>query len=368
MTAGTVRCLLVAAAPADTRQVARSVDRAPGLVLAGTADPVRATAGLRPACDVVLVLGAPDAEGGRLVRDLAAAAPGLPAVLVTDRVDEAGWRGAMAAGARGVVGADPDPEELARAVRTAVGERTAAGLPERSHAGRMVAVCGAKGGLGATTIAVGLGAAAAGLVIDASPGFAGIAQHLGCRPQRTLADLARLGGAVGGDAVAAVRTGHPSGFGLIAGLDEPELLDLLPGGLAAALARECRGIAPLSAFDLGVPASAFGFEAARCADAVLLVVGPDALSVRSAAACVSGLVRRGAAMESIVLAVNRWRGSGELSLRAIEAAVGAQVLGVVRDDPGAATRFANHGELPRAGRRRGLGRDLANLAERVGRA
>lgn len=367
MTAGTVRCLLVAAAPADTREVARSIDRAPGLVLAGTADPVRATAGLRPACDVVLVLGAPDAEGGRLVRDLAAAAPGLPAVLVTDRVDEAGWRGAMAAGARGVVGAEPDPEELARAVRTAVGERTA-GLPERSHAGRMVAVCGVKGGQGATTLAVGLGAAAGGLVIDASSGFAGIAQHLGCRPQRTLADLARLGGAVGGDAVAAVRTGHPSGFGLIAGLDEPELLDLLPGGLAAALARECRGIAPLSAFDLGVPASAFGFEAARCADTVVLVVTPDALSVRAAAACVGGLVRRGAAMESIALAVNRWRGSGELSLRAIEAAVGAEVLGVVRDDPGAATRFANHGEVPRAGRRRGLGHDLAHLAERVGRA
>ncbi len=138
---------------------------------------------------------------------------------------------AMSAGARGVVPAEPRPEELAAALLDAVGASPPA--QERRRDGRVVAVCGAKGGVGATTVAVGIAAAASGMLVDAAAGHGTLAGHLGCHPQRSLADLARLAGSVGAEAVAAVRTEHPSGIGVLAGLSEPDLVGLLPSGLGA---------------------------------------------------------------------------------------------------------------------------------------
>ncbi len=51
-------------------------------------------------------------------------------------------------------------------------------------------------------------------------------------------------------------------------------------------------------------------------------------------------------------------------MRAIEATAGARVLGVVREDTDGASRFSNSGAVPPV-KRRGLGRDLNSLAERL---
>jgi pilus assembly protein CpaE len=354
---GTIRALVVASGPGTAPALTRAVDLAPGIELAGEVDAMRALAGLRPACDAFLVVGDP-----AVVRELAAASPGIPAVLVGGEADGAHLRLAMSAGARGVVAADPRPEELAASLLDAVG--ASAPAHERRRDGRVVAVCGAKGGVGATTVAVGLTVAAAGLLVDAAAGHGTLAAHLGCHPQRSLADLARLAGSVGSDAVAAVRTEHPGGMGVVAGLSEPDLVGLLPSGLGAALARECRSVARMTVFDLGRPGSSFAIETARCADAVVLVLTPDAMAATSAAATIGTLVRRGVDPDAVVLVVNRWRGGDALPLRAIEATAGARVLGVVREDTDGAGRFSNSGVLP-AVKRRGLGRDLARLAERL---
>ena len=168
----------------------------------------------------------------------------------------------------------------------------------------------------------------------------------------------------GAEAVAAVRTEHPSGIGVVAGLSEPDLVGLLPSGLGAALARECRSVAGTTVFDLGRPGSPFAIETARCTDTVALVLTPDALAATAAAATIGTLVRRGVDPNSVVLVVNRWRGGDALPLRAIEATAGARVLGVVREDADCASRFSNSGAVPPV-KRRGLGRDLSSLADRL---
>jgi pilus assembly protein CpaE len=229
----------------------------------------------------------------------------------------------------------------------------------------VIAVCGAKGGVGATTVAVTLASVVAGMLVDAAAGHGTLAAHLGCHPHRSLADLARLAGSVGAEAVAAVRTEHPSGMGVVAGLSEPDLVGLLPSGLGAALARECRSVAAATVVDLGRPGSPFAIETARCTDTVAMVLTPDAFAATAAAATIGTLIRRGVDPDAILLIVNRWRGGDALPLRAIEATAGARVLGVVREDADGAGRFSNSGQVP-AVRRRGLGRDVSALAERLG--
>ena len=86
-------------------------------------------------------------------------------------------------------------------------------------AGRAVAVCGAKGGTGASTTALELARAAGGLLVDMAFGFDDAASRLGCSPRRTLADLVPLSGELGSDAVRSVASPHPGGMSLIAGPD-----------------------------------------------------------------------------------------------------------------------------------------------------
>jgi pilus assembly protein CpaE len=354
---GAIRALVITAGPGTAPALTRAVELAPGVELAGEVDAMRALAGLRPACDAFLVVGEP-----AIVRELAAAAPGIPAVLVGGDADGQYLRLAMSAGARGVVPAEPRPEELAAALLDAIG--ASAPAQERRSDGRVIAVCAAKGGVGATTVAVGMAAASSGMLVDAAAGHGTLAGHLGCHPQRSLADLARLAGSVGAEAVAAVRTEHPSGLGVVAGLSEPDLVGLLPSGLGAALARECRSVAGTTVFDLGRPGSPFSIETARCTDNVVLVLTPDALAATAAAATIGTLVRRGVDPDAVLLVVNRWRGGDALPLRAIEATAGARVLGVVGEDADGAGRFSNAGAVPPV-KRRGLGRDLTSLAERL---
>ena len=140
---------------------------------------------------------------------------------------------------------------------------------------------------------------------------------------------------------------------MVAGLSEPDLVGLLPSGLGAALARECRAGGRHDGVRPGQAGIAVCHRDSALCGPVVLVLTPDALAATAAAATIGTLVRRGVAPNSVVLVVNRWRGGDALPLRAIEATAGARVLGVVREDAGGASRFSNSGagaagQAPRA--------------------
>ena len=344
---GAIRALVIASGPGTAPALTRAVELAPGIELAGEVDAMRALAGLRPACDAFLVVGDPT-----VVRELSAASPGIPAVLVGGDADGRHLRLAMSAGARGVVPAEPRPEELAASLLDAVG--ASAPAQERRRDGRVVAVCGAKGGVGATTVAVGIAAAASGMLVDAAAGHGTLAGHLGCHPQRSLADLARLAGWSRAEAVAAVRTEHPSGMACWPACRSLTWWGCCRGGWALRSPGNAGrwphdGIRPREA---GISVfhrdrAMYGRRPAR-ADS-------DALAATAAAATIGTMVRRGVDPDAVALVVNRWRGGDALPLRAIEATAGARVLRVVREDTDGASRFGDSGAVPPV-KRRGLGR------------
>ena len=324
-----IRCLVVGADSALAATVATAADAQPGMVCAGVAEPGAALAGLRPACDVVIVCDGGGIAAVDSAPAMIAAFAGIPVVLATAAIAVESYQAALAAGARGLVGLPPDQERLGIVVAAAAerGREASSGRP----AGRAVAVCGVKGGCGCSALATELVRAARGLLVDLAGGFDDAAQRLGCAPLRGLGDVAALDGTLGADSVRALAATHPAGYRLIARAAGVAAAEAPSPALARALVRESRAVAALTGFDLGVPVGEAAVAVALGADAVLLVTTPDSAAVACAARAALHLEQQGMPPASLSLVVNRWTRGGELSLRGIERAAGVPVIAAIRE-------------------------------------
>lgn len=325
-----IRCLVVTADSVLAAAMEAMLEAAHGVTASGVLDPAAALSGVAPASDVMLICDGPGQPALALARPLLSAGTSLPVVLVSRHCDLAAHRAAMAAGARGLVELPAESGTLARTVVEA--GLTARGAATAAEAGRVVAVCAARGGAGASSVAAALAAAAGGLLVDLAPGFDAAARRLGCAPARTIADLAALGGAVGSEAVSQVASRHPTGMRLLAAPPDPEAFSLLSPDLGPALVRAARATAPLSVIDIGVPVAELAGRTAAAADRILIVTTPDVRSVAAASCLAAWLDRRGVPAAGISLVVNRWRRSTELSLRGIERGVSLPIACAVRHD------------------------------------
>jgi pilus assembly protein CpaE len=329
-----VRCLVVSADPLLGAEISALVDDLPGAQLVGAIAPLRAVAGRLPPSDVALV-----ADPGE------ASAPGLrqlvsgcdrPAVVLTRSAGVDTYRRALAAGARGVLALPAVPSALGDALAEAVAAGTIAAT---AADGRVVAVAGAKGGCGTTAIALALARLAEALLVDLSGSRASLPVLLGCRADRSVADLAHVGDGLAA-AVETAAVHHPCGLRLLPGPVGPELASALPPGFATALVRDLRTTSR-AVVDAGTAAFPAAREATSSADRTIVVVTPDAYAVAAGRELVTALVRAGAGAETTAVVVNRWSRRAELSLRGIARTVGAPVAAVVAEDRRAMGELAN---------------------------
>jgi pilus assembly protein CpaE len=326
---GERRCLVVGGDPAVTAGVAAMIESAPGLVCGGVLEPAAAISGLRPVCDVIVACDAAGQTAIELAAPLIRTCGGVPVIVATAAPDIGAHRAALAVGARGVLGLPPEADELVRSVGSAAGARLE--QESRGQAGRVVAICGAKGGCGVSAFAASVARAGRGLLIDMAGGFDDAAQRLGCAPRRSLADVAGLDDALSADALRSLVCTHPDGMQLVARSADPSATEMVSPELARALVRESRAVAALTLTDLGVATGEHTLAVAASADRSLLVVTPHPVVVDCAARAASWLDRRGVPGGSVGLVVNRWSRGGEMSLRGIERAVGVPVVSVVRE-------------------------------------
>ena len=324
------RCLVIGADAAVTASVAALVAAAPGLSISGVLDPTAALSRVRPASDVILVCDGPGQPSLEVARALIRGGVESPVIPLSGAVDVATYRAALAAGARGLLGLPPDPVELRAAVVNATAAPGGREVPAQGS-GRAIVVCGAKGGCGASSVSLALVVAAGGLLIDLAGGFDDAALRLGCSPRRTLADVAGLDDALGGEALRSLAVRHPSGFGLVARAAGSAADAVVSPGLGRALVREGRLATPLVALDAGVAGRELTAAVARPADRVLVATTPDQLSVDCATRAVMWLEAAGVPAPSIGLVVNRWSKWEDLTLRGIERRAGVPLLAVVRD-------------------------------------
>ena len=245
------------------------------------ADVLRQAQALRP--DVVLVAeNLPPTGGFAAAETLASSGLPLETILLCTENSEGDLRRAMRAGAREVLCRTAGPAELRAAVRSVHAESLRRGKPAaidgRQTRGQVIAVTGAKGGLGKTTLAVNLAAALAAdtgqptVLLDLYTQFGDAALLLNVFPRRTVADLVQVDLA---DLDAALLEEHlephPCGLKLLAGASAPLPLDALSPAFLDQMLQLLRGNYAYLVLDVPPVLTETTRRALALADRVLLV-------------------------------------------------------------------------------------------------
>jgi pilus assembly protein CpaE len=247
--------------------------------------------------DVVLVdeQNAPQ-PGQELIREIAMRRPHIAAVLVCRRVDEEVLSRALEAGARGVLGHSPGLEELnsrltsaaewSRGMRRYLGTGLGAG-DVGGHRGRIVALAGAKGGTGATTLAVqlALAASAAGrtvCLVDMDLQTGDIPTYLDMVHRRSIADLVGVADELTGAMLADALFVHEAGPHVLLAPSESERAEDVTLLAARQILGVLRSRYEVVIVDCGAFMTEGAVSAAEMADQAVITVTPDLPCLRAA--------------------------------------------------------------------------------------
>jgi pilus assembly protein CpaE len=296
-----------------------------------------------------------------LAEELRRENPNVVLVALADAPDSSAILGAMRAGYREFVVLPDDAARLRQVVHDA-----AFAPAEDEEKGRVVAITGAKGGVGVTTIAIHLAAELAGIhrviCIDLDFGMGDVAPMLDLTSRDSIADLLpradRLDERMLNGSVAVHRT-------KVNVLTTPD---------------DMESIGPASADDIfniiNVAARAYQWVIIDCgtyydnavamalnvADTVVLVTTPDVTAVRDAFRRVRTLNVLGIERERIRLVVNRWHRGAYVNKKDIASNLGLPLASTIADDARHVEQAINEGKIIReVNRRCDAARDIANL-------
>ncbi|GGU36708.1 AAA family ATPase [Streptomyces lavendofoliae] len=272
-----------------------------------------------------------------LIREVALRFPAVGVVLVAADTGPGLYSAAMDSGARGLVGTPLSYEELAQRVQSAAA--WSAGV--RRHlgqggdvftgpGGRVVAVTGAKGGVGTTVTAVqlALAARASGLSValaDLDLQSGDVASYLDVQFRRSVVDLAAIqdiSPRVLQDALYV----HQSGIGLLLAPGEGERGEDVTDRSVRQIVSALRNRYEVVVVDCGTHLNSANAAAIEMADTTLLLVTPDVVAVRAAKRMVrlwDRLQIRKA--EETVTVVNRHNRNSEIQPPLVEKITGTRV-------------------------------------------
>jgi pilus assembly protein CpaE len=212
-------------------------------------------------------------------------------------------------------------------------------------AGQLIALLGASGGSGTSTLAVNLAAvlARAGersgdrpqrcALIDLKPGVGDLAALLDLKPTHNLADLCLNAGRLDRAMFESALVAHASGVHLLAPpqmFEDIRLITAQGVQKSLGLARES---APFTVVDLEDCFHEEQVVVLRQADLVLLVFRLDFTSLRSTRRILDYLQQAGVAEERVRLVINRFGQAKELPLSEAEDALGRKIPYIIPDDP-----------------------------------
>ena len=242
--------------------------------------------------DVVVV---DDDLGGQsaldVIRDLGRAAPLVACVLLAD--PETSLTAAVMAGARGVVRSPLSLQDMqgqleaaatwSRSLRQAVG---GAAVSLGAGRGSVIAVSGAKGGVGASVLATmmateGARAGLATCLIDLDLRGGNLDFLAAVTPRRSVADLVELVGDLTIRGIREVAIETPAGFLLLGAPGQVEQAEDVAGPAVRQIVNELRRHFALIVIDAGSDLDDARAVALETADEVCLVMGCDLLSIRA---------------------------------------------------------------------------------------
>lgn len=235
--------------------------------------------------------------GHDLIRDIALRTPHVAVVLVSEQLGEEVLARALEVGARGVLGRAPSLEELnsrldtvaewSRRMRALLGSGRAAGPDLGGRRGRVIALAGAKGGTGATTIAVqlALGAARAGrsvCLVDMDLQTGDVATYLDMVHRRSIADLVGVANEITGAVLADVMFIHEAGPHVLLAPQEGEQAEDVTSSAARQILGVLRSRYEVIIVDCGAFMTEGSVTAIEIADRAVITVTPDLPCLRAA--------------------------------------------------------------------------------------
>jgi len=235
---------------------------------------------------ILLDIMMPDVDGLQVIRHLRSM-PGvadIPVILVTAKAQVDDRIMGLRAGADDYIVKPADPREVVARVQAVLGraKRAAAGRQPR-----VLALIGAKGGVGTTTVAVNLAAALTGpetsvVLIDLHPYAGTIGWQLKLKGT-SLADLISLPlDGIGPARIESTTVTLPYGLKVLRSPPLGTNLVELPGGAIGPLVRGAATLADYVILDLPNALTAATRHALELSDMALLVLAPDGASVACA--------------------------------------------------------------------------------------
>jgi pilus assembly protein CpaE len=317
------------AATADADDAARTADilRADSrvqrmVVTAGFGQVVQAARAHRP--DVILldgVLGDPV----DIVSELDEALANVPVLVLLDEADRNRVHACVVAGARGCLMRPLDAEALVATIlqvhakatrrRKAEAERPADG----SKRGHLIAVRGAKGGVGATLIATNLAiaihrrATASMALVDGHFFGGDVPVMLNVAPTRSIADLIPHLDRLDDDLLGSTMAEHASGVAVLAAPHEFEQAESMRSDDYQRVLDAVRSRYAYVVVDCSPFLDQNSISAMDMADTLLLVATPDVPALKNAARVLQLGVQLGYSQSKLRLVINRFNAPGALA-------------------------------------------------------
>jgi pilus assembly protein CpaE len=235
-------------------------------------------------------------------------------------------------------------------LRTAV--QTAAFRPEDAEGkGLVVAVLGAKGGVGATLVATHLAAELAAihrvLCVDLDAEMGDIAPAMDIIPKDTLADLAPRAANVDERMLTGAVYVHPSKVHFLCQPDDIDRLESISGDDMYSIINAAAHGYQYVILDVGNRIDEARSVALNVADHVLLVCTPDVVSVRDAHRMIKAMSGAGVEKKRISIILNRVPKQPFLSRDTIETNLGIRIVGSISEDARRVEHALNEGKLIR---------------------
>ncbi len=157
----------------------------------------------------------------------------LPILMLTAQGDISAKIAGFEAGANDYLAKPFEPPELVYRVKNLLARAASEAPSAPLRRGKIIAVFGAKGGVGKTTMAVSLALAIRlrtrqrVIIVDADLTFGDIAVHLNIAPTRSIVDIVRSGDEIEREMVNQVLLPHPSGLQALLAPPRPEEAELV---------------------------------------------------------------------------------------------------------------------------------------------
>lgn len=262
---------------------------------------------------------------------------------------------------------DPAPEVLLEAMRSGIREflsttveaatlrRTLLRFVEESAGTdlgvtrKLIMVLGAKGGVGASTLALNLGVQIAAvkrkrtILLDLGQPIGHAALLLDLRPRFSIRDGLENLESLDSHFFSGLLTKHNTGLEVLAGVDRPELWQKISASGVSRIVNVAQSIADFIVMDFGFPVSPDWREVLNQAGTILLVAQTDVPSLWSLERQISALTALDRDPDRIRIVINRWSRGDEPSLKSLEKNLRRSVFARLPNDYSQVNEATNRG-------------------------